>query len=70
MSRPIDDRVLALIREGPDATPDEACFAALALDLFAYQYEYNAPYRRLCDALGRRGVRIGQARLASRQGLH
>lgn len=26
-------------------------FEELASDLFAYQYKYNAPYRRLCDSL-------------------
>ena len=28
---------------------DTAAFNALALRVFAYQYEYNAPYRRFCD---------------------
>ena len=35
----------------PDA--DEAAFNALALRLFAYQVEHNAPYRRFCQERGR-----------------
>lgn len=31
---------------------DEATFTRLALGLFAYQYERNEPYRRLCDSAG------------------
>lgn len=58
MRRSLDQRVLALIGEGADAPPDDARFEALALDLFAYQYEHNTPYRRLCDALGRDPSRV------------
>ena len=29
------------------------CFDETALEVFAYQYSKNAPYRRYCDALGR-----------------
>jgi acyl-CoA synthetase (AMP-forming)/AMP-acid ligase II len=50
MRAELDAKVLALIREGVDALPDDARFGALALELFRYQYEHNAPYRRLCDA--------------------
>ena len=32
---------------------DEAAFEALALRLFAYQVEHNAPYRRFCQDRGR-----------------
>ena len=32
---------------------DEAAFEALALRLFAYQVEHNAPYRRFCQERGR-----------------
>jgi hypothetical protein len=60
--RSLDERVLALIGEGPEASHDDARFAALALDLFAYQYQNNAPYRRLCDALGRPPERVSDWR--------
>ncbi len=58
MRRELDERSLSLIGEGPDARPDDARFAALALDMFAYQYQHNAPYQRLCDALGRQPERV------------
>jgi hypothetical protein len=48
----LDARVLALIGEGVHAKADDARFDALALDLFAHQYEHNEPYRRICDSLG------------------
>ena len=52
--RALDAKVRALIDEGALAAPDEARFEALALELFAYQYEHNLPYRRMCDAFGAR----------------
>ena len=58
MRRSLDERALGLIGEGPYAKPDDARFSALALDLFAYQYQHNSPYRRLCDALGRPPERV------------
>lgn len=43
-------RIIALIERGPDG--DAAAFDALALEVFAHQWEHNAPYRTYCDALG------------------
>ena len=39
--------------QNPPAEDAEADFNALALALFARQYELNAPFRRLCDSDGR-----------------
>jgi hypothetical protein len=50
IARSLDDRIASHMT-GP---PDEAAFERLARDLFAYQYERNAPYRTLCDRAGRR----------------
>ena len=44
----IDRAVLEWISEGALALPDDARFERLALELFAYQYAHNAPYRRFC----------------------
>jgi hypothetical protein len=49
----LDARVLAWLRE-PDWRDDEARFEALALALFAFQFQRCAPYRRLCERRGRR----------------
>ncbi|MBC8104690.1 MAG: hypothetical protein H7Z41_19115 [Cytophagales bacterium] len=38
--------IVAFIERG---RPDEALFNQLALAVFAYQHEWNAPYRRFCD---------------------
>jgi hypothetical protein len=38
----------------PPADGEEARFNELALELFAWQFERNPPYRRLCEARGRR----------------
>ncbi len=43
----LDAAILSFIRTG---TNDEAAFNALALQLFAYQFERNAAYRRLCES--------------------
>ena len=51
--RDLDARVLAWMRE-PAWHPDEARFEALALELFAFQWERCQPYRRFCEG---RGVR-------------
>ena len=49
---PLDLELQAYIEQGTghddDATCDDARFNELALELFAYQYENNAPYRRFC----------------------
>jgi hypothetical protein len=50
----LDRRIEAYIERGAtrdgyrDAAGDEAEFERLVLDLFAFQYEHNAPYRRYC----------------------
>src|SRR5262249_50141215 len=31
---------------------EDDCFSSLALELFALQFKYNAPYRRFCEARG------------------
>ena len=51
--RDLDARVLAWMRE-PAWRADDARFEALALELFAFQWERCPPYRRFCEG---RGVR-------------
>lgn len=51
--RELDARVLAWLRD-PHWRADDARFEALALELFAFQWERCAPYRRFCE---RRGAR-------------
>jgi Acyl-protein synthetase, LuxE len=48
----LDARVLAWMRED-DWREDEARFDALARELFAFQLERCAPYRRFCERRGR-----------------
>lgn len=48
----LDARVLGWMHE-PQWRSDEARFDALARDLFAFQFEHCAPYRRYCEGLGR-----------------
>jgi hypothetical protein len=50
--RGLDARVLSWIREA-DWGFDEARFEALALELFAFQFERCAHFRRLCERRGR-----------------
>jgi hypothetical protein len=57
----LDARVLAWARE-EDWRPDEARFSALAVDLFAFQFEHCAAYRRFCEARGRTPARLGSWR--------
>ena len=47
----IDARVLAWLRE-EEHVADEERFSAIALALFAFQFEHCAPYRRFCEARG------------------
>lgn len=49
----LDQRVLGWMRER-DWKPDQARFEALALDLFAFQFEHCPAYARFCEARGRR----------------
>lgn len=44
------ERIHAMIAGGVDGDPEP--FDALALELFAWQYSRNAPYREFCDAKG------------------
>jgi hypothetical protein len=57
----LDAAVIAWTRE-PTWKPDDARFDALALALFAHQFDSCAPYRRFCEARGRTpgGVRRWQ----------
>lgn len=50
----LKNRLLAWIR-GRDAA---STFEDLALEVFAYQLERNAPYRRYCETLGRTADRV------------
>jgi hypothetical protein len=54
--QPLFERILAFIRRGVDADP--AGFDAMALEVFAHQYEKNQPYRTFCDASGIRPDRV------------
>jgi len=48
----LDRRVLEWIAEGAFAPRDDARFEALALELFAHQFEYNEAYARMCRSFG------------------
>lgn len=48
--------IRALIDSGVEG--DRSAFDALALEVFAYQYEHNAPYRSFCDAAGKTPVSV------------
>jgi hypothetical protein len=48
----LDAALIAWTRE-PDWSRDDARFEALALALFAFQFEHCAPYRRFCEGRGR-----------------
>lgn len=52
MNRALHDRILAAIA-APDELTDGSAFAALALEVFAAQYEAIDAYRRVCDRRGR-----------------
>ena len=41
--------IAAFIESG---VPDDAAFNSLALHVFAYQYQWNVPYRRFCEGRG------------------
>jgi len=49
--QPLDDRVLAWMREGR-WEQDDGRFRALALQSFSFQFEHCLPYRRFCEARG------------------
>jgi hypothetical protein len=46
------EAVLAALQEGVDASWPAERFDALALLLFIYQYRFNLPYHRFCEATG------------------
>ena len=50
---PLEPELLELIGRGLDGPKDEAEFNALALRLFAYQFERNQPYQAFCRRRGR-----------------
>jgi len=52
----LDRRVRAFMRE--PWREDEARFEALALELFAFQFEHCAPYARFCEGRGRTPHRV------------
>ncbi len=54
----LDARVLAWLRDG-SWRPDEARFEALALELFAFQFERCLPYARFCAGRGRTPAKLG-----------
>lgn len=50
---PLESELLAVIGRGIDHPNDDGEFNDLALRLFAYQFERNAPYRAFCERRGR-----------------
>lgn len=52
-SPPLERELLVFIGRGVDAARDDDEFNALALRLFAYQFERNGPYRAFCRRRGR-----------------
>ena len=45
----LDRDLLALFQAGCEQPADDAAFNALALRLFAYQYQANIPYQKFCQ---------------------
>ncbi len=41
--------ILEMIEKGPDQPRDDEAFSALALRMFAYQFQANGPYRKFCE---------------------
>jgi hypothetical protein len=56
----LDAAVLAWLRE-PEWKRDDARFEALALALFAFQFEHCGPYRRFCEGRGRTPGSVARA---------
>lgn len=48
----LEQRVLAMIHGGAESVVPDETFNRLALDVFAFQYGANEPYRRFCERLG------------------
>ena len=55
----LDRRIEAFIASAGET---DAAFERLALDLFAYQFANNAPYRALCEQLGRSPANVASWR--------
>ena len=53
----LDERIVDFIH---DRSSDRAAFDRLALEVFAYQYDRNDAYRRLCDRVGRTPATVGR----------
>ncbi len=49
----LEQRILATVGAGASAPLSDDAFNRLALELFAFQYNANQPYRRFCDLRGR-----------------
>lgn len=47
-TRGLTDLLLSLMARGVDVPWEEAAFSRMAVRLFSYQYERNAPYRNFC----------------------
>ncbi len=54
----IRNSILEMIGKGADQPRDDAAFNELALRLFAYQFQTNGPYRKLCERRGRNPVTV------------
>lgn len=52
------EAVMKMLDAGVDGDPSP--FDGLALELFAYQYAYNPPYRQFCDAKGASPSTVGR----------
>lgn len=62
VGRPLERELLAFVGRGVDGPRDDAEFNALALRLFAYQFEHNPPYRAFCQRRGRTPETVGHWR--------
>jgi propanol-preferring alcohol dehydrogenase len=51
--RPLEAELLGFVERGIDGPRSDDEFNALAMRLFAYQFEQNAPYRAFCSRRGR-----------------
>jgi len=51
--------ILEMIHKGPDQACNDAAFAALALKLFAYQFQANVPYRKFCERRAKTPETVG-----------
>lgn len=49
----LDRDLIALLHQGCDRATDDATFNALAMRIFAYQFEANIPYQKFCQRRAR-----------------